>query len=72
MIDRVYWMWQLRGLPGRLAEVAGTLTPGNSPPSRPGTPDDVLDLGVLAPAARLGDTLNILGGLDGRFCYVYD
>ncbi|KAI1877344.1 hypothetical protein JX265_003352 [Neoarthrinium moseri] len=76
MIDRVYWIWQMlgegdEGLERRLRDVGGTITPGNSPPSRNGTADDVLDLGVLGESVRLGDALDTMGGIDGAFCYVY-
>ncbi|KAI0132820.1 hypothetical protein BJ170DRAFT_615493 [Xylariales sp. AK1849] len=70
-IDRVYWIWQLQDLEKRLGEVAGTITPGNSPPSRNGTADDELDLGFLAEKVRLGDALTTIGGIGGTFCYVY-
>ncbi|KAH6659073.1 tyrosinase central domain-containing protein [Truncatella angustata] len=70
-IDRVYWIWQLLDLENRLSDVGGTITPANSPPSRNGTLDDVLDLGVLGEAVRLGDALDTVGGVGGKFCYVY-
>ncbi|ORY64814.1 tyrosinase central domain-containing protein [Pseudomassariella vexata] len=72
MIDRVYWIWQLQNLPARLHDVSGTITPANSPPSRNGTLDDELDLGLLAEKLRLGDALKTMGGLDGQFCYIYN
>lgn len=71
MIDRGWWIWQIQGLPGRLNGIAGTIKPMNNPPSRKGTLDDVLDMGVLGDAVRLGDALDTLGGLGGEFCYVY-
>ncbi|EPE34212.1 Di-copper centre-containing [Glarea lozoyensis ATCC 20868] len=71
MIDRVYWLWQLQDLSTRLNEVAGTITLGNVPPSRNGTVDDVVGLGVNAKGVRLGELLNTMGGLGREFCYVY-
>ena len=70
-IDRVYWIWQNQDLPARLSEIAGTITPANTPPSRAGTLDDGLDVGLLGAGVRLGDALDTLGGAGGLFCYVY-
>ena len=71
MIDRVYWLWQVQDLSKRLTEVSGTITFQNNPPSRNGTRDDVVELGVNAPGVRLGDLQSTMGGLGGELCYVY-
>lgn len=71
MIDRTWWIWQLQDLGKRLSAVSGTITIENTPPSRNATLDDDVDLGVLAPAVKLGSLLDTMGGLDGEFCYIY-
>jgi tyrosinase len=71
MIDRVYWVWQLQDLTKRLDLIAGTITLNNSPPSRNGTKDDIVELGLNGEAVPLGSLLNTMGGLDGKFCYIY-
>jgi tyrosinase len=66
-VDRMYWIWQV--LHARQAnDIAGTMTIGNNPPSRNATIEDLLDIGVNAPAIPIKDTLNTLSG---PFCYVY-
>jgi tyrosinase len=70
-IDRVYWIWQMQDPDVRLFDVSGTITPANSPPSRNGTLDDLLDMGILADTVRLGDALDTMGGIGGKLCYIY-
>ncbi|KAF9638021.1 Tyrosinase [Lasiodiplodia theobromae] len=67
-IDRVWWIWQNLDPTRRTHTIAGTITIENTPPSRNGTLDDLIDLGVNAPAMRLGDALSTV---EGPFCYVY-
>lgn len=67
MIDRVWWIWQNQGLPGRLSEVAGSVAGS----SRPGSGKDLVNLGVNAPSVAIENLLNTLGGLDGKMCYIY-
>lgn len=71
MIDRVWWIWQTQNLSARLKAVSGTITLFNDPPSRNATLDDDVDLGIVAPAVKLGSLLDTMGGLGGEFCYVY-
>jgi tyrosinase len=67
MVDRVYWVWQVLH-PKQAKTVAGTLTIGNSPPSRDTLPTDLLNLGVLAKKIKLEEAYDTLGG---PFCYIY-
>lgn len=71
MIDRVWWIWQTQNLAARLKAVSGTITLFNDPPSRNATLKDDVDLGIVAPAVKLGSLLDTMGGLGGEFCYVY-
>ena len=68
MLDRVYWVWQLLHS-DEANKVSGTLTIRNNPPSRPGTVDDLLDLGKLGPAISIKDVLNTLGGTPLYYIY---
>ncbi|KAI6836173.1 tyrosinase central domain-containing protein [Hortaea werneckii] len=68
-IDRTYWIWQNQQLATRQYALAGTLTLNNSPPSRNGTLDDVLELGVNAGAITIREAMSTLGG---GFCYIYE
>ncbi|KAL2264065.1 hypothetical protein VTK26DRAFT_2851 [Humicola hyalothermophila] len=71
MIDRVWWIWQMQDLEKRLEEVSFTRTMNNVPPSANGTLDDLSGLGVLAEDVRVRDLMSTMGGLMGKFCYVY-
>lgn len=69
MIDRVWWIWQNLDLGARIESIAGTITINNRPPSRNGTIDDVLNLGVLAP-----DNISLrdlMSTVESPFCYIY-
>ncbi|KAI6887572.1 hypothetical protein KC318_g15276, partial [Hortaea werneckii] len=68
-IDRTYWIWQNQQLRDRQYALAGTLTLNNAPPSRNGTLDDVLELGVNAGAITIREAMSTLG--EG-FCYIYE
>ncbi|KAK4194155.1 hypothetical protein QBC40DRAFT_321258 [Triangularia verruculosa] len=72
MIDRVWWIWQIQNLDKRTKEVSMTRTMNNFPPSANGTLDDLSGLGVLAPDVKVRDLMNTMGGLDGKFCYIYE
>ncbi|KAK0671591.1 hypothetical protein QBC41DRAFT_219191 [Cercophora samala] len=72
MIDRVWWIWQIQNLEKRLKEVSHTRTMGNFPPSANGTLDDLSGLGVLAPDVKVRELMSTLGGLMGKFCYIYE
>ncbi|KAG7141896.1 Tyrosinase-like protein orsC like [Verticillium longisporum] len=68
MIDRVWWIWQLRNLDARLAAVAGLTFPSDGSGVRNGTLDDPVDLNVNGREYRLGDLLDTM---NGPFCYIY-
>lgn len=72
-IDRTWWMWQNYKAPAvRISALGGTIMPDFMPPSRNGTLDDLLDLGVLLqaplPIAKVMSTVGLTGG---PLCYVY-
>ncbi|KAK3367888.1 hypothetical protein B0H63DRAFT_87371 [Podospora didyma] len=71
MIDRVWWIWQLQDLNKRLAEISMTKTMNNFPPSANGTLDDLSGLGILAPDVKVRELMNSMGGLGGKFCFIY-
>lgn len=71
MIDRVWWIWQTQDLANRQNAISGTMTMGNSPPSRNTTLEDLQDIGFNAGSVPLGDLMTTLGGLNGEFCYIY-
>jgi tyrosinase len=57
-IDRTWWLWQNYKSPStRTSAIGGSITLGNNPPSRNGTLDDVLDLGVLLPPTTIGKVM---------------
>ena len=68
MVDRLYWTWQVLH-PEGAGTINGTITFRNTPPSREGTLDDVLNLGRLAPGRPIRDMLDVLGGTP--LCYIY-
>ncbi|KAK2038065.1 Di-copper centre-containing protein [Colletotrichum somersetense] len=70
MVDRVYWVWQaLHLVDGIASDLAGTITLNNNPPSRNALKTDMLNMGVNAASATIGDVLNTLGG--SPLCYLY-
>ena len=74
MIDRVWSIWQNQDLGVRLAQVSGTRTILNYPPSPNVTLDDVVDLAYLGgpgganPPRKVQELVNTV---DGPFCYRY-
>ncbi|KAI5776378.1 tyrosinase central domain-containing protein [Geopyxis carbonaria] len=71
MIDRVWWIWQMLDLKNRVNTVAGTITINDLPPSRNGTLEDLVDMGVNnqpGGAVKLGTLTSTVAG---PFCYVY-
>lgn len=69
MIDRVWWIWQNLDCKNRIETIAGTITINNNPPSRNGTLDDTINLGVIAPTdIKLRE---LMSTVDGPFCYIY-
>jgi tyrosinase len=67
-IDRVWWIWQNQDIKNRKDAIGGTITLNNSPPSRDGTLDDIISLGVNAPDIKIRDLMSTTAG---PFCYVY-
>jgi tyrosinase len=67
-IDRTWWIWQNQDLKNRQNAIAGTNTIFNFPPSANTTLDDLIDLGVNAPALRIG---NVMSTISDQFCYTY-
>ncbi|KAJ9669504.1 hypothetical protein H2201_000371 [Coniosporium apollinis] len=68
MIDRIWWTWQNLEVEERTFQVGGTITFLNNPPSRNGTLDDVLDLGVNGGPVTMREAMSSVGG---PFCYIY-
>ncbi|KAN0106125.1 Di-copper centre-containing protein [Hyaloscypha variabilis] len=67
-IDRTWWIWQNQDLKNRQNAIAGTITLNNDPPSRNGTLQDYISLGVNAVDIQIADAMNTLAG---PFCYIY-
>ncbi|KAK0625951.1 hypothetical protein B0T14DRAFT_424269, partial [Immersiella caudata] len=71
-IDRTWWIWQNYKSPQtRNSTLGGTITLNNTPPSRNGTLDDVLDLGVLLVPTTIGKVMSTIGMTGGPLCYIY-
>ncbi|KAK4237182.1 putative tyrosinase [Achaetomium macrosporum] len=70
-IDRVWWIWQNLNPAKRTQVIAGTLTVNNSPPSRNGTLNDIIDLEVNAAPLKIKDVVSTVGIGGGPLCYVY-
>jgi tyrosinase len=67
-IDQVWWRWQNLDLQKRQYAIAYTKTILNNPPSENLTLDDVIQLGILAPAVRIREVMN---PKDRVMCYTY-
>ncbi|TAQ89355.1 hypothetical protein B7494_g2355 [Chlorociboria aeruginascens] len=67
-IDRTWWIWQNLDIENRQNAIGGTITLNNDPPSRNGTLDDWLDMGVLGTGRKIRDAMSTVGG---EFCYIY-
>ncbi|MCJ1387631.1 hypothetical protein MMC18_000474 [Xylographa bjoerkii] len=67
-IDRVWWIWQNQNIAARLDQVSSTITINNQPPSRNGTLQDTVNLGVNAPPMAMS---NLVSTIAGPFCYIY-
>ncbi|KAF4834635.1 Tyrosinase-like protein orsC [Colletotrichum siamense] len=69
MVDRMYWLWQALHY-SQAKTISGTITFGNSPPSRNATLEDIIELPFLGvEPATLG---GLLDTLDGPYCYIYE
>ncbi|KAF5489485.1 N-acetyl-6-hydroxytryptophan oxidase ivoB [Colletotrichum siamense] len=69
MVDRMYWLWQALHY-SQAKTISGTITFGNSPPSRNATLEDIIELPFLeVEPATLG---GLLDTLDGPYCYIYE
>ncbi|KAH8601176.1 tyrosinase [Bisporella sp. PMI_857] len=67
-IDRTWWIWQNQDLAKRQNAVSGTITLNNYPPSRNGTLDDWLEMGILG----TGNTIkSVMSTTLGPLCYIY-
>ena len=67
-IDRTWWIWQMQDPDNRVNAIAGTITLNKNPPSRNGTLEDVLDLGLNTTVLRIAEVMSTTGGV---LCYVY-
>jgi tyrosinase len=69
-IDRTWWIWQNLDLANRQNAIAGTITLNNDPPSRNGTLQDIIELGVntLEGGIPISDAMSTMAG---PFCYIY-
>jgi tyrosinase len=67
-IDRIWWIWQNQDIKKRINAIAGTITINNMPPSRDGTLQDVIDLGVVGQPKKIAD---VTSTTEGPFCYIY-
>jgi tyrosinase len=67
-IDRTWWIWQNQNLPSTLSAISGTITFFDLSPSRNGTLEDYIDLGINAEPIPIKDMMSTL---DGPLCYIY-
>ena len=82
MLDRVWWIWQMQDPDARVDLIPGqgaqsmshpmARDPDYKPVPR-ATPakDTIVDLGWTAPPIALGKLNDLLGGNDGKVCYIY-
>ncbi|PSN61612.1 Di-copper centre-containing protein [Corynespora cassiicola Philippines] len=70
-VDRVWWIYQNQDPAARTNQIAGTITPNNTPPSRNGTIDDIIDLGAVGEPLSLLEMMSTAGLDQGPLCYVY-
>jgi tyrosinase len=67
-VDRIWWIWQNQDLANRQYAFEGTITLDNDPPSRNGTLDDWLDIGVSGAPLKTRDIMNTVSN---GLCYIY-
>ncbi|KAH8885433.1 putative tyrosinase [Thozetella sp. PMI_491] len=70
-IDRTWWIWQNQDPVTRTSALGGTITMYNSPASRNGTLEDILDMGVNGPSSAIGPVMSTIGLTGGPLCYIY-
>ncbi|KAK4187567.1 putative tyrosinase [Podospora australis] len=73
-IDRTWWIWQNQNPAARTNAIGGATLPEFLGPSPNGTLADLLDLGVVSPAAGvvpIADVMSIVGTGGGPLCYIY-
>ena len=74
MLDRVWFIWQMQDPANRVDLVPGMGAMGMSHPMRrqaQSAEDIIVDLGWTAPPIPLSKLNDVLGGNDGKFCYIY-
>lgn len=77
MLDRVWWIWQMQDPENRVDLVPGMAAqemnhPTKREPQAGGSAEDmIVDLGWTAPPVELAKLNDMLGGHDGKFCYIY-
>ncbi|OOF95563.1 hypothetical protein ASPCADRAFT_170305 [Aspergillus carbonarius ITEM 5010] len=69
MVDRVWTLWQQEDPESRLEAVNGTGIVHDPPDAELVTLDTVMDFGVLDEARKVGEVMNVNGGM---YCYGYD
>lgn len=67
-IDRVWWIWQNQDIKNRKDAIGGTITLNNNPPSRNGTLDDIVSIGVNGPDIAIRSLTSTTAG---PMCYIY-
>ena len=67
-IDRTWWIWQNQDLAARQNAISGTITLNNDPPSRNGTLEDWLEMGILGTGTEIK---NVMFSTGGPLCYIY-
>ncbi|RDW57779.1 tyrosinase [Coleophoma crateriformis] len=67
-IDRTWWIWQNQDIAARQNAISGTITLNNSPPSRNGTLDDVIEQYTLGASTNIS---SLMSASAGPFCYIY-
>ncbi|KAH9907265.1 Di-copper centre-containing protein [Xylariomycetidae sp. FL2044] len=70
-IDRTWWIWQNQDPAERTSAIAGTITMDNDPPSRDGTLEDMLAVGLNGDQLQMALAMSTVGTTGGPFCYVY-
>lgn len=71
----MWWIWQMRDPENRVDLVLAMGAMGMNHPTKrqqqESAEDIIVDLGWTAPPIPLSKLVDMLGGNDGKFCYVY-